>query len=108
LFFARIARFAVGHDDALLSEDIGPRLSRTRSAGQRPSSSFLFAYTIYICRKKRELFLANLDANNRRQSIEKSICHCADQSYPFRTPTFVIDTHDVADGVRMNRWAFHG
>jgi hypothetical protein len=35
LLFARIARFAVGHDDALLSEDIGPRLSRTRSAGQR-------------------------------------------------------------------------
>jgi hypothetical protein len=36
LFFARIARFAVGHEDALLSEDIGPRLSRTRSAGRRP------------------------------------------------------------------------
>jgi hypothetical protein len=34
LLFVRIARFAVGHDDALLSEDIAPLLSRTRSAGQ--------------------------------------------------------------------------
>src|SRR5262249_31299881 len=34
LFFARIARFAVGHEGALLSEDIRPRLSRTRLAGR--------------------------------------------------------------------------